>query len=387
MNAERRHKRFFKFAVFVTKPYAKLKFNYRFEPVGKIDGPCFVLCNHNTDADPVLLGQAFGKDLYFVATEKVTRMGLTGPFLKHFFDPILHTKGSVGIKTTIAILKHIKSGHSVGLFPEGNRSFNGISCPIPPATGRLVRRCGATLVTYRLHGGYLSAPRWSKKTRKGELWGEPAGIYSPGELQKMTDDEVQTLIERDLYVDAYEDQRKKQIAYKGKDLADGFESAFFVCPKCGKIGSLKSAGCEVSCSCGFAATYDEYGYLNTGSGERLTLTKLDKMDRRAVAELYAKGGEDVIFKDKVTLEIVNKDHLVEESKEIFLSAGANGIHLGDEFIPMEEIEGVAINQKNLLILNVKGKENHYECTDEKNFCALKYLYLIREAVGSATGTL
>ena len=106
------------------------------------------------------------------------------------------------------ILAKLRDGRNVALFPEGNRSFNGLSGDFPPATGKLVKKSGATLVTYRLHGGYLTTPRWSTSLRKGKLWGEIAGIYSPEKLKAMTEDEVNRAIRHDLFVDAYADQKK-----------------------------------------------------------------------------------------------------------------------------------------------------------------------------------
>lgn len=44
----------------------------------------------------------------------------------------------------------------VCIFPEGNRSFNGLTGDILPTIGRVAGRCGMKLVTYRIEGGYLN---------------------------------------------------------------------------------------------------------------------------------------------------------------------------------------------------------------------------------------
>ena len=182
---QRRHARAFKFLPPLLRPVMRLLLRYRGEPIPDPGGPVFVLSNHNTDLDCILLGLSARRLMYFVATETVVRMGFLGKLVKRYFDPILHRKGVQGAATVRAILSRIRDGFSVVLFPEGNRSFNGQTCPIPPATGKLARMCGATLVTYRLTGGYFSSPRWGRGLRRGRLEGRVAGVYSPEALKAM----------------------------------------------------------------------------------------------------------------------------------------------------------------------------------------------------------
>ena len=74
-------------------------------------------------------------------------------------------------------------------------------------TGKLVRNSGATLVTYRLEGNYLSAPRWGKGTRRGKINARLVGVYPPEELKKMKPDEITALINKDIFEDAWERQK------------------------------------------------------------------------------------------------------------------------------------------------------------------------------------
>ena len=176
-SAERRHK----FALNCTRVYAgaltRLLFGYHGQRLPKLDGPVFIVSNHNTDIDCVFLGMAAHGLIYFVATETLARMGFAGRFLMYWFDPILHSKGTVGTATSRAILSRLRAGHSVGLFPEGNRSFNGQTCPIPPATGKLAKLAGATLVTYRLTGGYFTTPQVGQRMLAAAL-NSPISVMS-----------------------------------------------------------------------------------------------------------------------------------------------------------------------------------------------------------------
>ena len=212
---QRRHVRAFAFFSALLRPAMRLLLRFRGERIPDPGGPVFVLCNHNTDLDCILVGLSARRQIYFVATETIVRMGLLGKLVKRYFDPILHRKGVQGAATVRAILERIRAGFSVALFPEGNRSFNGQTCPIPPATGKLARMCGATLITYRLTGGYLTSPRWGRGLRRGKMTGAVVGVYSPETLKAMSAGEVQALIERDLWTDAYEEQKSAPVPFRG----------------------------------------------------------------------------------------------------------------------------------------------------------------------------
>ena len=57
-----------------------IKFNFRAKAVD-VKGPCIVLCNHVTDWDPLLLGAAFRRQMYFVASEHILRLGFVSRLL------------------------------------------------------------------------------------------------------------------------------------------------------------------------------------------------------------------------------------------------------------------------------------------------------------------
>ena len=385
--AQRRHK----FALNCTRVYAgaltRLLFHYHGQRLPKLDGPVFMVSNHNTDIDCVFLGMAAHGLIYFVATETLARMGFAGRFLMYWFDPILHAKGSVGTATSRAILTRLREGHSVGLFPEGNRSFNGRTCPIPPATGKLAKLAGATLVTYRFIGGYFTTPRWGRGIRKGRMDGRVMGIYSPETLKAMSAQEVQAAIERDLYTDAYAEQAERPTRFRGRAPAEHLESMLFLCPSCGKIGTLRSEKDSLSCACGYTMRFTPYGYLEDESGTQHTITALDDAQREHLARLAQDAGEEPLFSDSVRMRRVEADHSVTKEQDILLSACADRLILGGETLPMADIESMSIVQRNQLLIQRAQDRGHYEFTGAPGFSALKYLYLLRIAHPSANGSL
>lgn len=373
----KRQERTFRILRPILSPFIRFKVNYSGDMVPEIQGEYLLLSNHNTDLDPLLLSMSTKRALSFVATEKITRMGIIGKLAVFLGDPILHRKGKNGKKTVLSILSRLKEGRSVAMFPEGNRSFNGLSCEMSKTNARLIQSSGSTLVTYRFEGGYFTSPRWGKGIRKGRIRGKLSGVYSPEKLQAMTLDEINELLRRDLFVDAYADQEKEPVKYIGKNRAEGIESAVFMCPECGKIGTLESLGNDVSCCCGFKATYDEYGYLVREDGRKLTVTELDANQKKRLSELVALNDGLPVFKDNVTMNVIDPLHKVTGVKETEVAAYPEHIVIDGENYPYDTVEGIAVHRKNLLIVNIANKEDHFEFTGSKSFSALKYVYLFK----------
>ena len=279
---------------FTLSPWLRRKFNYTPE-VYSGDGPCLVLCNHNTDWDPLLLGCAFEHQMYFVASEHIFRWGLVTRLIRLLVDPIPRLKGSLGTDTALSVMRRLHTGCSVAIFAEGNRSFTGVTGEILPSTGKLARVCGATLVTYRLEGGYFTSPRWcGSSLRRGRMRGHLAGVYTSQQLRSMSVSEINEAIRRDLYCDAYAQQREEMVKYSGTALAEHLETLLCICPRCGSVGGLVSDGDWLRCSCGFETRFNEYGFLE-GDAPFDNLKDWDEMQTRKIESMLGRDG--AIFSD------------------------------------------------------------------------------------------
>ncbi|NLG57008.1 MAG: 1-acyl-sn-glycerol-3-phosphate acyltransferase, partial [Clostridiales bacterium] len=129
------------------------------------------MANHVTELDFALLGAAFKAPLVFVIGDTLLRAPVVGWLLVALFGAIGKHKGVADATTAMGILRRLRGGQNVCLFPEGNTCFDGRTGPFPEATGSLARAVGATLVTYRISGAHLALPRWGKGIRKGRTFG------------------------------------------------------------------------------------------------------------------------------------------------------------------------------------------------------------------------
>jgi len=287
----RRHKWVIRIAKPIFRLYMRLAFNYRFEPIKEVEGPMIVVANHNCDLDPVMVGIAC-PHMYFVASEHIFRKPAIAWLLETFLSPIARRKGSVDASTVMEIRSRLKAGHSIAIFPEGNRSLDGCTGLIHPTTGKLIKAFGATLVTYHLEGGFFTTPRWGFGIRKGKMIGRPVGVYPKEELKKMKPEEVLELVRKDLYEDPYITQQKEKVRFRSKAPARGLETALYLCPHCKSIGTLHSTKKEIVCTCGYRAVFDEYGYfVKPDSAEKdivfKTYTEWYRWQQEEIAKLYA----------------------------------------------------------------------------------------------------
>ena len=376
MDPYRRHVLIYCFLSVLVRPVLRAKFNLSGEKL-QADGPFLLVSNHVTGWDPLLVGVCLGgRQAYFVASEHIFRLGLLTKVLHWLLAPIPRRKASTGMDTVKACLRHLHAGHSVCLFAEGEQCWDGRTGPIFPATGKLAKSSGAALVTFRLEGGYLSLPRWGKHICRGAVHGHPVGVYSPKELKKLSPQEINALIERDIAEDAWERQRQRPVRYRGKRRAEGLERALYACPGCRRIGTLRTDRDRVFCPCGFERRYTEYGFFEPMEPFE-TLTDWDLWQRELLrARDFAHEG-DLLFQD-VGLELkrIQSDHREELLALGTLRQFEDRLECEGQRFPLPEIRSMAMVQTHLLLFSSGG--NYYQLRSSTGVNLRKYLEIWKE---------
>lgn len=369
--------------------WIRRKFNLTAEPVAA-DGPYLVLANHATNWDPLLIALSFEQQMYFVASEHIFRWGLVWRLINWLVHPIARLKGVTASDTVLTVMRRMRKGANVAIFADGNRTWDGKSGTVLPATGKLAKSCGGGLITYRLEGGYFTNPRWAgSRLRRGRMRGYAVNVYTREQLRAMTADQVNAIINRDLYEDAYARQREEPVAFTGKRLAEGLETLLCVCPRCAGIGTLSGAGDRFSCTCGLTARYTVYGFLE---GDDLPFDNLADWDAFQTEKLRVRaetaGEGEVLFSDTA----ITMDQLLDHHGQLPLGAGSLTLYrsrlvwAGREF-PLEDITGMGMHGPMGLSFTVGTK--HYELSSKKPRCLRKYMLIYehlrqRAATGGAS---
>lgn len=344
----------------------------------QIDGPALIVPNHGCAWDPLLVAMSLrDQHAYFVASEHLFRLGPVSRIIESLVAPIPRRKASTGTDTVKACLRHLRAGHSVCLFAEGEQCWDGRNIPIFPATGKLARSSGATLVTYRLEGNYLSIPRWGKGIRRGKVRGYPVGIYPPEVLRTMSAAEIEALINRDIHENAWDRQRENPVAFLGRNRAKGMERALYLCPRCRKIDSLQTERNRVFCSCGLDLTYTETGFFEPPQPFE-TIADWEDWQKKELAQrsFLPAGADGLLFSDPdVSLSLVKSGHEETPLGQGSLCQYEDRLICAGHSFPLREISNMADVLASRLLLTVQG--DYYEIRAKKAANLRKYLEIWR----------
>ena len=128
-------------------------------------GPCIYVANHQSFLDPPLVGQLFEEPVHFLARKTLFDplvMKLTLPLLNAI--PIDQEQPDPG--SILKVLRHVKSGGRIVIFPEGARCPDGEIHDAMPGIGLIIGRlAGVPVQPLRIDGAYESWPIHSKKIR------------------------------------------------------------------------------------------------------------------------------------------------------------------------------------------------------------------------------
>lgn len=372
---DRKHVRLYRIFRPLVALFMRLVFGYTYETARNLPKNYIVISNHVTDFDMLGVTASFPKQMYFVASEHVARMKLY-PLFKWAFAPIMRPKGASAAATTMEMVRKARKGDNVCLFAEGVRSWDGVTWPVVPATGRLVKTAGCGLVTYRIDGGYFASPMWSGASiRRGYFHGAPVNVYTAEQLQEMTAAEVQEAIERDLYVDAYEVQRANPRKYKGKNLAVGLENLLYICPECGAYDCYTTTNDTVTCDhCGLTFRYNQFGFFENAPFE--TVREFSDWQRERLAEDAAEGIAYTASHGVL--------HRLEDHQEFYVTEGAvrmdnESLCCGDIEIPVAKITDLAMHGQRALVFT--ADKQYYELVPAKGSNSFKF-FLYYEQVKS-----
>lgn len=357
-----------------------LERKFRFEHENcEPDGPCLIIANHVTNWDPLLLAICFPKThIHFVASEHLFRMGWKSKAIKWLVAPIPRRKGANGAATAMDCVRKMRAGRTVCVFGEGETTWDGRSQKVFPATGTLAKISGATLITYRFEGGYLTAPRWGNSVRRGRMRGVVVNTYTPEQLKTMKPLEIEAIMNADIYEDAWARQKIENLRFKGKKRAEGVEAALFMCPKCRKIGTVVGKDNEITCSCGLKVNYTESGAFDPAAPFE-NMAQWDEWQHEQLRSGDFVHGEKLFSDADMSLvKLTDADSVIVVSQKE-LSTDGTVLSVGEKSMPLSEITDMALIQRRKLAF-MYG-EDYYEVQAPKPACLRKYYAVWKNAGG------
>ncbi len=261
------------FVSFVIHTYGipvRMMYNLRVRNTQKVfnlEPPYILLSNHVNTFDPILISLMHNRHIHWVAADTLFRNKYLRFLLRRLIGSISKSKAKSDYYTIQQITKSIRHGGIVGLFPEGQRTWDGRSLPPIYATAKLVRMLKVPIVICTLEGGYHSLPRWSSKRRRGKLTIAYQDPIMPEEFSGMSIQNIYEMLSDRLYYDAYEAQAKDKVLFSSTKRAEYAEHVLYVCPECGGSDTLRSCKNDLTCTaCGYSAHMDKYGFFRYKEG-------------------------------------------------------------------------------------------------------------------------
>jgi len=320
----------------------------------KKEGPAIFLGNHVTFEDSILAYLYTERPISFLAA-KINFDNPLKNMLFKFLKIVPFTKGKMDIKALKELKRLVDQGRSVGLYPEGGRTWDGSNIYIIESIANLIKLLKIPVYYVKLQGIYMVKPRWAKNYRKGRTKVEINKVLTKEQVKKMSSDEILAIVKEVMTYDEYERQRTDKIEYRGKDLAESLEKVIFKCPNCMAVDSYTSKGNEFWCTeCSKNYSMDKYGFIH-GSDKFDNLHDWNTWQLEYIDEIYESNRSFV--SNNVKLTIVGVKSRKKQKSDLIVSKGK--VSLGDIEIKAEDVSSPNIVFTNVVEFFVDKNQKKY----------------------------
>jgi len=207
--------------------------------------PFILLANHFFFSDAFFIAKFLKNPVHYLGSDEITN------FFQQILDNLVGLlyieKGKIDPKAVMKMFKIIKAGGSIGIFPEGDGSWDGETNHFSDKIIKLIKRFNVPIITVRITGGYLTKPRWSSNFRSGKI---------KLEFDKIDQSEIELLNEKELYQNIYgkiynnelKNPEVNEIEYKSNNLAEGIHNLLWKCPVCEFTDSIMGVRNKIICT-------------------------------------------------------------------------------------------------------------------------------------------
>ncbi len=179
--------------------FAKLFFGFRILHRERLPetGGIILAANHQSYFDPPLVGICSRRPVHYLARKSLMKWPFFGPLFPDM-NVIPVDRGGNDMSALKTVIRKIRDGEGVVLFPEGTRSADGNLQPAQAGVGLVIAKTLAPVVPMRIFGSYEAFPRGSKRVRFHPIRvvvGEPI-VFTKEDLGRGDRDDYQRLSQR-----------------------------------------------------------------------------------------------------------------------------------------------------------------------------------------------
>ncbi len=197
------------------------------------DGAVILLGNHAAAADPLCMLVALKRPVHFMASEALFRKPLLGTIMRRM-GTFPKAKYARDKESVAKMLMHNGAGRVVGMFPEGNRSWDGRTADLQPGLGWLIKKSEGRVVFARNLTAWLLQPRWAVYPRWVPIQLELSEPWTVPE--DWTTQQIEAEVRKRIEV------RPEEVTIKGLALgirmALGLPAFLWACPSCYALDGL-----------------------------------------------------------------------------------------------------------------------------------------------------
>ena len=207
----------------------------------------FLLANHTHVVDPFMFGDFLLRPIRYVSSDEYFRYKFTNILLR-WIKAIPKTKNIPDSITMRMLLRAVKRGEIIGIFPEGQRNWDGETFPLEDTIPRLIRKLKIPAICIKQRGSYLSWPRWSNQFRRGKILFEFSYLFE--NPNTIPDDvaEIKRMIESKLAYCELDDPFVTSQVFDIPRVAEHLELRLWLCPHCRRFFVLESKGRFLYCT-------------------------------------------------------------------------------------------------------------------------------------------
>lgn len=158
-------------------------------------GGAVVASNHASYMDPPLVGIGYSGNLYYLARSTLFKKFFS--YLLPKLNAVPVDRDAADLKSMKTIIRTLKGGKAVLMFPEGTRSPDGKLQEAKPGVGMLIAKSGVPVQPVRVVGSFEAMPRTGGvKFHPVTVYiGDPI-VFSESELKAKGRDAYQAIADR-----------------------------------------------------------------------------------------------------------------------------------------------------------------------------------------------
>ena len=261
--------KFWTWLIWILSKFALIGKKYKIETIGMegLKPPYMLLSNHMHFIDFELTAMATHPH---PVSNVVSIDGYVVKwFLLEWIGAIATRKFTTDVHLVKSIRKVLQRGDILAMYPEARYTPCGTLAFLPDSLGKLIRMNKVPVVAVVHHGNHLYAPFWNVfKKRKVPMHPVLKLILTPEQIEKMSVEEINETLRRELQYDEYRYQKENGILIKEPFRAEGLHKVLYQCPHCKTEFRMDSKGAELFCkACGKRWYWHENGYLEAVEGE------------------------------------------------------------------------------------------------------------------------